>query len=30
MGAGRLPGGGDNFGVFADPVGHPFCLVSFS
>lgn len=27
LGATRLPGGGDNFRVFADPVGHPFCLV---
>ncbi len=26
-GATRLPGGGDTFRVFADPVGHPFCLV---
>lgn len=27
LGATRLPGGGDNFRVYADPVGHPFCLV---
>jgi hypothetical protein len=27
LGAMRLPGGGDNFRVYADPVGHPFCLV---
>ncbi|NLT56223.1 MAG: VOC family protein [Actinomycetales bacterium] len=27
LGATRLPGGGDTFRVFADPVGHPFCLV---
>jgi hypothetical protein len=26
LGARRLPGGGD-FRVYADPVGHPFCLV---
>lgn len=26
MGATRLPGGGETFRVFADPVGHPFCL----
>lgn len=29
LGAERLPGGGDNFNVFADPIGHPFCLVEF-
>ncbi|MEV6493611.1 VOC family protein [Actinoplanes sp. NPDC051633] len=29
LGASRLPGGGDRFRVFADPVGHPFCLVSW-
>lgn len=29
LGARRLPGGGDNFAVFADPIGHPFCLVEF-
>lgn len=29
LGARRLPGGGDNFTVFADPIGHPFCLVEF-
>jgi catechol 2,3-dioxygenase-like lactoylglutathione lyase family enzyme len=29
LGAKRLPGGGDNFNVFADPIGHPFCLVEF-
>jgi hypothetical protein len=28
LGARRLEGGGDNFRVFADPVGHPFCLVT--
>jgi catechol 2,3-dioxygenase-like lactoylglutathione lyase family enzyme len=27
LGANRLPGGGESFRVFADPVGHPFCLV---
>jgi catechol 2,3-dioxygenase-like lactoylglutathione lyase family enzyme len=26
LGASRLPGGGENFRVFADPAGHPFCL----
>jgi len=26
LGASRLPGGGEQFRVFADPVGHPFCL----
>ena len=26
LGAVRLEGGGDSFRVFADPVGHPFCL----
>jgi catechol-2,3-dioxygenase len=26
LGATRLEGGNDNFRVFADPVGHPFCL----
>lgn len=26
LGARRLPGGGDDFRVYADPVGHPFCL----
>ncbi|WP_211277792.1 VOC family protein [Couchioplanes caeruleus] len=26
-GAKRLDGGGDSFRVYADPVGHPFCLV---
>ncbi len=29
LGASRLPGGGERFRVFADPVGHPFCLVSW-
>jgi len=29
LGARKLPGGGKNFRVYADPVGHPFCLVSF-
>lgn len=27
LGAKRLPGEGDDFRVYADPVGHPFCLV---
>ena len=27
LGARRLPGGGGDFRVYADPVGHPFCLV---
>ena len=27
LGATRLAGGGDTFRVFADPVGHPFCLI---
>ncbi|MEH1016548.1 VOC family protein [Micromonospora sp. CPCC 206060] len=27
LGARRLPGAGDDFRVYADPVGHPFCLV---
>ncbi|GAA4691498.1 Glyoxalase-like domain-containing protein [Promicromonospora umidemergens] len=27
QGATRLPGQGDDFRVFADPAGHPFCLV---
>lgn len=27
VGAVRLPGEGDGFRVFADPAGHPFCLV---
>ena len=26
LGASRLEGGGQNFRVFADPAGHPFCL----
>ncbi len=26
LGADRLPGGGDDFRVYADPAGHPFCL----
>ena len=26
IGATKLPGGGDDFRVYADPVGHPFCL----
>jgi catechol 2,3-dioxygenase-like lactoylglutathione lyase family enzyme len=26
-GASRLPGGGPDFRIFADPAGHPFCLV---
>jgi hypothetical protein len=28
MGARRLEGGGETFRVFADPAGHPFCLVT--
>jgi predicted enzyme related to lactoylglutathione lyase len=28
LGASRLGGGGENFRVFADPAGHPFCLTS--
>ena len=27
LGARRMPGSGDDFRVFADPAGHPFCLV---
>jgi catechol 2,3-dioxygenase-like lactoylglutathione lyase family enzyme len=27
LGATRLDGGGEHFRVFADPTGHPFCLV---
>jgi catechol 2,3-dioxygenase-like lactoylglutathione lyase family enzyme len=27
IGARRLPGEGDDFRVYADPAGHPFCLV---
>jgi len=27
LGATRLPGAGGDFRVYADPVGHPFCLV---
>jgi catechol 2,3-dioxygenase-like lactoylglutathione lyase family enzyme len=27
IGATRLDGDGEDFRVFADPVGHPFCLV---
>ncbi|MBM0278460.1 VOC family protein [Micromonospora tarensis] len=26
LGARRLPGGGQDFRVYADPAGHPFCL----
>lgn len=29
LGAIRLPGGGPRFRVFADPAGHPFCLVAW-
>ncbi|MEU4558920.1 VOC family protein [Actinoplanes sp. NPDC023936] len=29
LGAVRLAGGGDTFRVFADPAGHPFCLVAW-
>jgi catechol 2,3-dioxygenase-like lactoylglutathione lyase family enzyme len=28
LGARRLEGGSDTFRVFADPAGHPFCLVT--
>jgi catechol 2,3-dioxygenase-like lactoylglutathione lyase family enzyme len=28
LGASKLGGGGDNFRVFADPAGHPFCLTT--
>ena len=28
LGATRLPGGGPTCRVFADPIGHPFCLVA--
>jgi catechol 2,3-dioxygenase-like lactoylglutathione lyase family enzyme len=27
LGAKRLPGGGQDFRVYEDPAGHPFCLV---
>ena len=27
LGARRLPGEGGDFRVYADPVGHPFCLI---
>ena len=27
LGATRLPGEGDNWRVYADPAGHPFCLI---
>lgn len=27
LGARRLDGGGDRYRVYADPAGHPFCLV---
>jgi catechol 2,3-dioxygenase-like lactoylglutathione lyase family enzyme len=30
LGARRLPGGGERFRVYADPDGHPFCLVAWS
>ncbi|HZE41928.1 MAG TPA: VOC family protein [Stackebrandtia sp.] len=29
IGGARLDGGGERFRVCADPVGHPFCLVSW-
>ncbi|SDP20496.1 VOC family protein [Lentzea jiangxiensis] len=29
LGARELPGGGESFDVYADPAGHPFCLVSW-
>ncbi|SDL53533.1 hypothetical protein SAMN05216298_4265 [Glycomyces sambucus] len=28
LGARRLDGGGETYRVFADPIGHPFCLVT--
>jgi hypothetical protein len=28
LGARRLDGGGERFRVFADPAGHPFCLIA--
>ncbi|GAA2122120.1 glyoxalase [Glycomyces algeriensis] len=28
LGARRLEGGGETFRVYADPAGHPFCLVT--
>jgi enamine deaminase RidA (YjgF/YER057c/UK114 family) len=30
IGATKLPGGGESFRVYADPAGHPFCLVKLS
>jgi catechol 2,3-dioxygenase-like lactoylglutathione lyase family enzyme len=27
LGATRLPGEGEDFRVYADPAGHPFCLI---
>ena len=27
LGATRLAGGGEDFRVYADPAGHPFCLI---
>ena len=30
LGATPLPGGGETFRVYADPAGHPFCLVVLS
>jgi hypothetical protein len=27
LGATRLPGDGQDFRVYADPAGHPFCLI---
>jgi hypothetical protein len=27
LGATRLPGQGEDFRVYADPAGHPFCLI---
>ena len=27
LGASRLNAGGERFRVFADPAGHPFCLI---
>ena len=28
LGATRLGGGGETWRVFADPIGHPFCLIA--
>ncbi|KJK51019.1 glyoxalase [Lentzea aerocolonigenes] len=29
LGARKLEGGGESFDVYADPAGHPFCLVAW-